>query len=467
MLGPTRLLLGRGVLTTDSSEPTDTRAFYLRCRYPHSRPPPRSLAGLQRGANPPRRCPARRRLRYHRHLSGEHFRCPSSPQPTPRACQFKFAAAPRFRPLACPQFSHPAPPSAPLLQDADWDGRPRGSLRPRDASLPVVSGSAQAVDSAPAPRPEGLALRDANVIRPSGGTAKKAAAPTALRPASDALPDIDGRDKTDPLCAVPFIQHMMSFYKRTEPKVRVSPEYMARQADVNEKMRAILIDWLVDVHLKFKLMPETLFLTVNLIDRFLEAKQVTRKHLQLVGVTAMLVASKYEEIWAPEVRDFVYISDRAYNRDQILNMEKIMLNVLRFNLTVPTHAHFFQRWTKAAGIADDAEAVAYATYLVELALPDYGMLKHTYSKVAAAACAAACAVYGRDPVPRALARHSGYTEATLRETADELGALYRKASTASLTAVYKKYSMEKHHNVANRGAPPRLAEDRMMAEHHA
>ena len=49
-------------------------------------------------------------------------------------------------------------------------------------------------------------------------------------------------------------------------------------------------------------MPETLYLTVNLIDRFLEAKQVTRKHLQLVGVTAMLVASKYEEIWAPEVR---------------------------------------------------------------------------------------------------------------------------------------------------------------------
>lgn len=83
-------------------------------------------------------------------------------------------------------------------------------------------------------------------------------------------------------------------------------------------------------------MPETLYLTVNLIDRFLEAKQVTRKHLQLVGVTAMLVASKYEEIWAPEVRDFVYISDRAYSRDQILNMEKIMLNCLRFNLTVPS-----------------------------------------------------------------------------------------------------------------------------------
>ncbi len=57
----------------------------------------------------------------------------------------------------------------------------------------------------------------------------------------------------------------------------------APQADINEKMRAILVDWLVEVHLKFKLMPETLFLTVNLIDRFLEAKPVTRRNLQLVG----------------------------------------------------------------------------------------------------------------------------------------------------------------------------------------
>jgi len=52
-----------------------------------------------------------------------------------------------------------------------------------------------------------------------------------------------------------------------------------------------------------------------------------------VGVTAMLIASKYEEIWAPELNDFVYISDRAYKKEQILTMEKVMLNALKFNLT--------------------------------------------------------------------------------------------------------------------------------------
>jgi cyclin B len=76
---------------------------------------------------------------------------------------------------------------------------------------------------------------------------------------------------------------------------------MEAQPDVNEKMRDILIDWLVEVHLKYKLVPETLYLTVSLIDKYLEKVVVNREKLQLVGVTAMLIASKYEEIYAPEV----------------------------------------------------------------------------------------------------------------------------------------------------------------------
>jgi hypothetical protein len=102
------------------------------------------------------------------------------------------------------------------------------------------------------------------------------------------------------------------------------------------------------VHLKFKLMPETLFLTTNLIDRYLCVQSVSRKNLQLVGVTAMLLAAKYEEIWAPEVNDFVHISDNAYSREEVLTMEKNMLNTLKFNLTVPTPYVFIVRLLKAS-----------------------------------------------------------------------------------------------------------------------
>lgn len=80
-----------------------------------------------------------------------------------------------------------------------------------------------------------------------------------------------------------------------------------------------------------------------------------------VGVTAMLVASKYEEIWAPEVKDFVYISDKAYSKEQILQMEKIMLNTLMFNLTVPTPLDFLSRFSKAAGCSRDNEVSLVAS----------------------------------------------------------------------------------------------------------
>jgi len=80
-------------------------------------------------------------------------------------------------------------------------------------------------------------------------------------------------------------------------------------------MRQILIDWLVEVHLKFKLLPETLFLTVNLIDRYTYIKQVKRNDYQLLGVTAMLIACKYEEIYAPEIKDFIYMTDKAYTKE--------------------------------------------------------------------------------------------------------------------------------------------------------
>ena len=83
-------------------------------------------------------------------------------------------------------------------------------------------------------------------------------------------------------------------------------------------MRAILIDWLVEVHLKFKLLQETLFLTINIIDRFLERVTLSKSKLQLLGVTALFIASKYEEIYPPELKDFIYITDRAYSKEELL-----------------------------------------------------------------------------------------------------------------------------------------------------
>nr|XP_018681656.1 PREDICTED: cyclin-B2-2-like [Musa acuminata subsp. malaccensis] len=165
---------------------------------------------------------------------------------------------------------------------------------------------------------------------------------------AETVPDIDICDSNNPLAVVEYVEEIYNFYRQTEVTGCASPQYMSHQFDINEKMRAILIDWLIEVHYKFELMEETLFLTVNIIDRFLARQTVVRKKLQLVGVTAMLLACKYEEVSVPVVEDLVLISDRAYTRDEILEMERLILNTLQFNMSVPTPYVFMRRFLKAA-----------------------------------------------------------------------------------------------------------------------
>lgn len=104
------------------------------------------------------------------------------------------------------------------------------------------------------------------------------------------------------------------------------------QNDVNPNMRSILVDWLVEVAQEYNMQPDTLYLTVAYIDRFLSSVAVARHELQLVGIACMLVAAKYEEIYAPTVQDFVYITDHSYTAEQLLSMEHKVLETLQYEV---------------------------------------------------------------------------------------------------------------------------------------
>lgn len=95
------------------------------------------------------------------------------------------------------------------------------------------------------------------------------------------------------------------------------PNYMKKQTDINHSMRSILVDWLVEVAEEYKLSLQTLYLTINYIDRFLSVMSVLRGKLQLVGTACMLIAAKFEEIYPPDISDFVYITDDTYNAKQV------------------------------------------------------------------------------------------------------------------------------------------------------
>lgn len=158
---------------------------------------------------------------------------------------------------------------------------------------------------------------------------------------------------------------------------------MSKQEDINGRMRAILIDWLVEVHMKFRLVPETLFLCVSIIDRYCSRVDVLRSKLQLIGVTALLVACKHEEIYPPEVRDCVYITDRAYNRQEVLDMEQDILKVLDWKISVPTAYPFLDRFLSLTNASEMTRHAAQ--YYLERTLQEHSFLQYRPSLVCASA----------------------------------------------------------------------------------
>jgi len=256
----------------------------------------------------------------------------------------------------------------------------------------------------------------------------------------------DIKDMDNPQLVAEYASTIFKYLRETEGKYSAKHGYMANQPDITDKMRAILVDWLVDVHLKFKLLPETLFLTINIIDRYLDHAQVTRQKLQLVGVTAMLIACKYEEIYSPEINDFVYVTDNAYTREEILETEGKILAALKFNITTPSSYIFLERYAKVHGV--DERTLNLARYLIELALVEYKLLKYSPSNIACSALYLACKVLKKEAWNDTIARVSQYTESQVRPCAKDLCVLLQHAHKTSLQAVRKKFASSKYMEIS-------------------
>lgn len=160
--------------------------------------------------------------------------------------------------------------------------------------------------------------------------------------------------------------------------------YMKSQKEINEQMRSILVDWLIDVHCKFGFTDECLFMTVSIIDRYLTVRQVSRTKLQLLGITALMIACKHEEIDLPKVDDFIYITDNAYSREEVFKMENDVFTVLHFSLLFPSPIKFFEYLSIFFGF--DRKQHYMGKYLMESFLIDLKNVKYR-SSVVACACA--------------------------------------------------------------------------------
>jgi len=242
-----------------------------------------------------------------------------------------------------------------------------------------------------------------------------------------------------------YLEEIFNHLKEIEFNITTNPIYMKKQNDINEKMRAILIDWLVEVHLKFKLVSETLFLTVNLIDRYLDRKIILRNRLQLIGVTAMLIACKYEEIYAPEVKDFVYITDKAYTKEEIFQMENDMLLTLEYNITVPSSFRYMEVFNRYLKLEENA--IMFCRYLLELFLIEYKMIKYNPSLLAASTMYITLKITRKSEADK-VSQLTGYNDETLKECAKDICGILDNVEKNSLQAVRKKFSLPKFMEVA-------------------
>merc|ERR1712142_517683 len=287
--------------------------------------------------------------------------------------------------------------------------------------------------------------------------------PDAILPAG--VKDIDEDDGSNPQLCSEYAKETFVYLKQLELRGAIKPDFLAG-CPTSDKMRAVLVDWLVEVQIQFKLLQETLFLTVDTIDRFLavEGKNIHRSKLQLVGVAAMFLVSKIEEVYAPAISDFVYITDNAYTEAEIRQMELKIIRALDFDLCQPIALNFLRRYSKAGDV--DVLQHSLAKYTLEVCLLDYNLVSTPGSLLAAASLCLALLVLdpsqSQDSVwSTTLSFYSGYTPEQVLEVVPKLATNMSKMHRSTkLQAVRNKYKSGKFMKVADLGE---LKSERLMS----
>ncbi|KAL3734891.1 hypothetical protein ACJRO7_024122 [Eucalyptus globulus] len=300
-----------------------------------------------------------------------------------------------------------------------------------------------------------------------GGTAKKTKVKvvgesTAAASAPSTAAEEGGDRGVDPSTCGAYGPDIFRYLRNMEMELkrRPLPDYIEKvQNDMSPNMRGILVDWMVGVAEKYQLVSDTLYRSISYIDRFLSSNALCSQKLKLLGVSAMLISSKYEEVEPPHIKDFRYMTDDSYTKEEVVQMEEDILKALDFELGNPTIRTFLRRFSTVAQEGHKTmnlklEFLGY--YLAELSLLDYACVKFLPSVVAASVtCLARFIVQpNTHPWTSSLQRYSGYTMKDLKESVQIIHDLYLGRRGGSLQAVREKYKQHKFKWVAVMPSPP-------------
>ncbi|XP_022117536.2 G2/mitotic-specific cyclin-B2 [Pieris rapae] len=258
----------------------------------------------------------------------------------------------------------------------------------------------------------------------------------------DDIEDIDAGDN-NPLLMSIYIKDIYRYLTHLEMIYPIEENYLKNQSIITGNMRATLIDWLVELQNQFSLLVETFQLAVGIIDRYLQAvSNVPKEKLQLIGVTAMFIASKYEEIYAPSIEDFAYITDNTYTKNDIIKCEKQIMIKLDFCLARPIPISFLRRFVKAAHGTSKNHHLA--KYFVDLCLVDYSMAHYRPSELAAAAICLSLHLLSSAPLTEVwsptLSYYSGYSFSHIEPIIRKISKIVFNIEKSKFQAVYQKYT---------------------------
>ncbi|TFK50110.1 A/B/D/E cyclin [Heliocybe sulcata] len=205
-----------------------------------------------------------------------------------------------------------------------------------------------------------------------------------------------------------YSDDIFEYMAELEEEMMPGVDYMSSQTEITWDMRQLLVDWLLQVHRRYHMLPETLWIAINIVDRFLTKRVVSRVKLQLVGVTAMFIASKYEEILAPSVDEFVFMTENGYSKEEILKGERIVLQTLEFRISQYCSPY---SWMRRISKADDydIQTRTLSKFLTEVTLLDYRFVRVKPSLVAAVGMYTARKMLNTD-WSEGFVFHSGCTE---------------------------------------------------------
>ncbi|XP_047000464.1 G2/mitotic-specific cyclin-B-like [Schistocerca americana] len=263
------------------------------------------------------------------------------------------------------------------------------------------------------------------------------------------IQDIDKESANDVLFIGEYAKDIFEYLRALEIKYPLRPNFLC--GTVTPRMRLVLVDWLFDVQLQFSLLSETMFLSVAIIDRYLQKVHIIdKKKIQLLGAASMLTASKYEETYPPEISNFVYICSNLYTKNEILKMENQILRTLDFFIGYPLSVHFLRRYSKAC--SPDEVTYTLAKYFQEMCLMEYELCYLAPSRLAAAALYLALRLRSKTDTSsvwsETLIYYSQYKLKDIADIAKKIAFAVMNIESSKYQALYQKYSRSKYLKVS-------------------